>query len=128
VWRESFGRGRANAAARLALARQLRRDATPMERHAWSLLRNRGILNLKFRRQYVLGPFIVDFYCPRLRLVLELDGAPHDEPGQAGYDGARTERLGAFGYRVIRVRNRDVTREAMERLLAPLVRRRKLAR
>ncbi len=55
-----------------------------MERHAWSLLRNRRIGGLKFRRQHVIGAFIVDFYCADLRLVLELDGAPHDHPDQAG--------------------------------------------
>jgi very-short-patch-repair endonuclease len=51
---------------KLAAARQLRRDATPAERHAWTLLRNRRLLGLKFRRQHVLRGFIVDFYCAEL--------------------------------------------------------------
>ena len=50
----------------MAAARQLRRDATPAERHAWTLLRNRRLLGLKFRRQHVLRGFIVDFYCAEL--------------------------------------------------------------
>src|SRR5258708_36382892 len=56
-------------------ARELRRAATSTERYAWSLLRNRGVLGLKFRRQHVVHGFIVDFYCAAERLVLELDGA-----------------------------------------------------
>src|SRR5207248_11340542 len=63
-----------------ALAAKLRRSATQMERHAWSLLRDRGILGFKFRRQHVLRGFIVDFYCAAQRLVLELEGDAHDGP------------------------------------------------
>jgi len=70
--------------AKLEIARHLRRKATPAERHAWSLLRRRGILGLKFRRQHPLCGFIVDFYCPRLRLVLELDGGSHEDQGAGG--------------------------------------------
>ena len=79
---------------------------------------------LRFRRQHVLQGFIVDFYCPSLRLVLELDGAPHHAPAQMGYDAARTVWLEARGYRVRRVPNRDVSREALERLLRLFVRER----
>ena len=75
-------------AIKLFIARQLRSDGLPTERFAWSLLRNRRILGLKFRRQHTLHGFIVDFYCPQLRLVLELDGAGHDHPAQTGYDCA----------------------------------------
>ena len=108
-------------AVKLAIARQLRRDATPSERHAWTLLRRRGILGLKFRRQHVLHGFIVDFYCASLRLVLELDGAVHDHPVHAGYDAARTEFLAARGYRVMRLRNGDLSRERLEQRLRSLV-------
>lgn len=108
-------------AAKLALARQLRRDPTPAQRHAWALFRNRGIRGRKFRRQHVLTGFIVDFYCPALRLVLELDGAPHDHPEQASYAAARTAWLEACGYRVLRVRNGELSRERLERLLGALL-------
>jgi len=120
VSRYRIDRRRFPDATKLALARQLRRDATPMERHAWSLLRNRGILGLKFRRQHVIGGFIVDFYCPALRLILELDGASHALPEQAGYDRARSEWLARRGYRVLRLRNREVSRERLETLLRKL--------
>ena len=108
-------------AVKLAIARQLRRESTPAERFAWSLLRRRGMLGLKFRRQHVLRGFIVDFYCPQLRLVLELDGAPHDDPACVGYDLARTAFLVEIGYRVLRLHNREVSRERLEQLLRPHV-------
>ncbi len=98
-------------------ARELRHNPTPAERHAWTLLRNRGILGLKFRRQHVLHGFVVDFYCPSERLVIELEGNVHDTEAQRGYDQARAGFLQAAGYRVIRVRNRDVSREHLEAVL-----------
>ena len=108
---------RLSAAERFARARELRHNPTPAERHAWTVLRNRGILGLKFRRQHVLHGFIVDFYCTRERIVIELDGNVHDAEAQRGYDHARTGFLEAAGYRVIRVRNRDVSREHLEAAL-----------
>jgi very-short-patch-repair endonuclease len=106
---------------KLAIARQLRREATPAERHAWSLLRNRRLLGLKFRRQHVLHGFIVDFFCPALKLVLELDGSPHDEAALKGYDAARSAWLNGAGYQVIRVRNSDLTRERIEELVSQVL-------
>ena len=100
-----------------ALAAKLRRTATPTERHAWSLLRDRRILGFKFHRQHVLRGFIVDFYCAPKRLVLELDGDPHDGPDQRAYDAARAEVLEVAGFRVVRVRNGDVTRAGLEAVL-----------
>jgi len=108
---------RLTRAEKILLARRLRRATTPAERYAWSLLRNRGLLGLKFRRQHILHGFIVDFYCPAERLVLELEGAPHDRGDQQAYDGARTEVLEAAGYRVVRTRNRDVARERLGALV-----------
>ena len=108
---------RLTGAQKFALARQLRRAAPPAERHAWSLLRNRGVLGLKFRRQHVLDGFIVDFYCVAERLVLDLEGDAHDGTDQLAYDAARAALLEAAGYRVVRVRNGDVTRERLEAVL-----------
>jgi len=108
---------RLSAAERFVCARELRHNPTPAERHAWTLLRNRGILGLKFRRQHVLHGFIVDFYCPSERIVIELEGNVHDTEAQRGYDQARAGFLEAAGYRVIRVRNRDVSRQHLETVL-----------
>jgi very-short-patch-repair endonuclease len=68
---------------KVVLARQLRVQATPGEKLAWSLFFGRKLLGLKFRRQHVIDGFIVDFYCPALRLVVEIDGSVHDEYPQA---------------------------------------------
>ena len=106
---------------KLAQARQLRREATPTERHAWSLLRNRRMLGLKFRRQHVLQGFIVDFYCAELKLVVELDGGLHREASRADYDAARSAWLESAGYRVIRIRNKDVNGAHLKELIAEVV-------
>ncbi len=106
---------------KLALARQLRREPAPTERYAWKLLRNRRILGLKFRRQHVLCGFIVDFYCARLKLVIELDGGYHDETSHASYDAARNATLRAAGFRVIRIRNKHLNKNHLLELLLPLV-------
>jgi len=102
---------------RFALARALRHRPTPAERHAWTLLRNRGILGLKFRRQHVLHGFIVDFYCASERVVIELEGSPHDGAAQQIYDRARAAFLTAAGYRIIGVRNKNVSREHLEAVI-----------
>src|SRR5213594_66164 len=108
---------RLRPAQRFALVRALRHRPTPAERHAWTLLRNRGILGLKFRRQHVLHGFIVDFYCAAERLVLELEGAPHAGSQRRAHDSARAAILEAAGYRVIRIANRDATRDHLAALL-----------
>jgi very-short-patch-repair endonuclease len=108
---------RLRAAERFARARELRDNPTPAERYAWTLLRNRGMLGLKFRRQHVLHGFIVDFYCYSERIVIELEGDVHDTQAQRDYDQARAGFLEAAGYRVIRVRNRDVSRQHLEAVL-----------
>jgi very-short-patch-repair endonuclease len=69
-------------------------------------LNKRQLNGLKFRSQHPVGPFIVDFYCPEHRLVIELDGSIHNQ--QVEQDTARTAQLNQFGYRVIRFRNETV--------------------
>ena len=100
-----------------AAARQLRKQRTPAERYAWSLLRDRRMLGLKFRRQHVLHGFIVDFYCLAERIIIELEGDAQDSPAQRSYDNARSEFLEAAGHRMIRVRNSDLTPEHLETVL-----------
>ena len=86
-------------------ARVLRADATPAERELWELLRS-GRSGARFRRQQPVGPFIVDFYCARAKLVIELDGAGHAE--RHDYDAARTAWLEGKGLTVLRFANADV--------------------
>ena len=73
---------------KVALAKANRHQPTPAEAAAWALLRNRRCLGLKFRRQHVIRGFIVDFYCPELRLAVEVDGTVHRGRTQAEYDEA----------------------------------------
>ena len=106
-------------ARKLALARRFRREPTPGEAAAWTLLRGRRILGLKFRRQQVIAGFIVDFYGASLRLVLELDGGIHDDPAQAEYDIIRTQILSALALHVLRIRSDQISERALRELLGP---------
>jgi very-short-patch-repair endonuclease len=66
----------------------MRRESTPAERIRWHALRDRQLNGLKFRRQVPFGAYIVDFYCPEVRLVIEIDGATHvDSPTDTVRDG-----------------------------------------
>lgn len=85
-------------------ARYLRRNMTDAERELWHYLRNRAFMGYKFRRQYPVGPYIVDFACLARRLVVELDGGQHE----AAIDARRTRYLQGCGYRVLRFWNNDV--------------------
>ena len=87
-------------------ARYLRQNLTPAEAQLWSALRGRQLAGLKFRRQHPVGQFIVDFYCPSCKLVIEVDGEIHTQ--QTAYDEARTQHLQLFGYRVLRFTNEEV--------------------
>jgi very-short-patch-repair endonuclease len=87
-------------------ARHLRVHLTPAEKILWEALRKRQLNGLKFRCQHPVESFIVDFYCPQLRLIIEVDGGVHEQ--QVEYDAARTESLNHLGYRVMRFHNREV--------------------
>ncbi len=87
-------------------ARRLRTEATDAERRLWYFLRRRQLGGCKFRRQYPLAGFIVDFVCLTARLVVELDGGQHLDA--VDYDQTRTTVLERQGYRVLRFWNDDV--------------------
>jgi very-short-patch-repair endonuclease len=87
-------------------ARQLRKDPTDAEARLWRHLRCGQLGGLHFRRQAVIGPYVVDFLCARAKLVIELDGGQHVE--RAGYDAVRTAHMHAVGYCVLRFWNHDV--------------------
>lgn len=89
-------------------ARRLRREMTDAERKLWYAVRARRFEGLAFRRQAPVGPFIVDFFCPKHRLIVELDGGQHGADQTLRYDAQRTAWLAANGYRVTRFWNRDV--------------------
>ncbi len=91
----------------LARAREMRHPQTVAETTLWHVLRNRQI-GFKFRRQHPIERFIIDFYCAEAKLLIEVDGETHCQPGQEEYDKVRTEYLEELGYKVIRFSNNDV--------------------
>jgi very-short-patch-repair endonuclease len=92
----------------LAFARQLRQSQTDAETLLWFLLRERRFCGFKFRRQYPIGGYILDFYCHAGRLAIELDGGGHNTEDQCLYDAERTKILRGAGIRVRRFWNNDV--------------------
>lgn len=93
------------------MARHLRRVMTPEERLLWGWLRDRRAHGLKFRRQAPFEGYILDFYCAEMRLVVEVDGGVHREPGQRARDELRDRVLAERGLQVLRVSNEEVARE-----------------
>jgi very-short-patch-repair endonuclease len=88
-----------------AQARRLRRDMTNAEAMLWKVLRGSQLDGVKFRRQAPVGPYIADFFCFRHRLIIELDGPPHDSDERKGRDAARDAWLRDQGFRVLRFPN-----------------------
>ena len=87
-------------------ARNLRKNQTDAERLLWQHLRNRQMLGQKFRRQFSIDTYIVDFVCLEVKLIVELDGGQHAE--QIEYDHRRTEQLQKRGFKIIRFWNNEV--------------------
>src|SRR5262245_61541368 len=87
-------------------ARNLRRQTTAAEALLWAQLRDRRLGGFKFRRQRPIGPYLVDFVCMERRLIIEVDGAPHDLTFE--HDSVRDAKLTSAGYRVLRFRNDEV--------------------
>ena len=89
-------------------AQTLRKNLTKEEAHLWYQFLCR--YPVRFRRQYVIGNFIADFFCHRAKLVVELDGSQHCTPEEMEYDRKRTQYLQSQGLRVLRFSNLDVMR------------------
>ena len=96
--------------------RDLRQTSTEAEKILWEQLRNRKLNGLKFRRQHPLDKFVADFYCHEKRLVIELDGAVHDDKEVKEYDKTRTYILNELGITVMRFRNDEVIND-MQKVL-----------
>lgn len=89
-------------------ARYLRNNMTPQERKLWQILRKRSIYNCKFRRQYPIGNYIVDFICHEKNLIIEVDGGQHNTISEKYYDMERTKYLESKGFKVLRFWNNDI--------------------
>ena len=89
-------------------ARDLRRRQTEPEKILWRKLRNRAFMGLKFRRQHMVGPYILDFYCPELNLNFDLDGGGHGFAEQQEHDERRTRYLNERGIHTKRIWNSEL--------------------
>ena len=83
----------------------LRHNATSAEKYLWQSLRANKLLGRKFRRQHGIASYIVDFYCPSEKLIIELDGKVHNHPDQVIYDRRRDAFLKKLGFKILRIDN-----------------------
>ncbi len=86
----------------------LRSRSTSAEVALWNLLKSRNLEGKKFRRQYSIGSYIVDFFCPSEKLIFELDGDPHGEYQRIQKDAVRDKYIESLGFFVIRFENKIV--------------------
>ncbi|MGB6041563.1 MAG: endonuclease domain-containing protein [Pirellulales bacterium] len=96
--------------------RALRTRSTKPEQLMWAALRNRRLGGLKFRRQYSIGVYIVDFVCVEKKLVIEIDGAYHEDVEDE--DARRQRYLESEGFQVLRFTNEDVLNDAQAVVVA----------
>ena len=93
----------------IVLAKNLRKRATPQEKHLWyDFLRN---YEIKFQRQKVIGEYIVDFYCPSLKIAIEIDGNQHYSKEGIEKDKIRTEAINKQGVQIIRIPNKQIDKD-----------------
>jgi very-short-patch-repair endonuclease len=92
-----------------ANARQLRNHETESEKELWARLSKSQLHGYRFKRQHPISKYIADFYCHRVKLVIEVDGGYHETNDQRMYDKRRTQALNELGIKVLRFTNRDVT-------------------
>ncbi len=106
-------------------AREMRRVPTRGEDRIWSWLRDRRFDGYKFRRQFPIGRYILDFYCPELKLAIEVDGQQHRGPWMWDYETKRSLELQGLGIEVLRIQNELLIRDALltvESIRAAIVR------
>ncbi len=103
---ESSSLSRRTRDALIVRARQMRQSPTPAEALLWQHLRKSRLAGYKFRRQHIVQTFIVDFYCPAGKLVIEIDGGIHES--QKDYDQIREMDLEEMGYHIMRFENEMV--------------------
>jgi len=102
------------------LSQQLRENMTDAEKHLWAKIRMRQLKGYQFYRQKPVGDYIVDFFCPRAKLVIEIDGSHHLVGETIAYDRIRDDYLSSLGLRVLRFTNNDVlknTEEVIEKIV-----------
>lgn len=93
----------------MSKARSLRKSMTAEERKLWVFLRNHQVLGIGFRRQHAIGPYVVDFCAPSVKLIIEVDGSQHLDCSE--YENDRLQFLLAKGYNVLRFWNNEITND-----------------
>lgn len=88
--------------------RELRSNMTDAESMLWARIRRKQVDGFRFRRQYSIGHFVVDFYCPEIKLVIEVDGPTHDGHDAKEYDAEREEQIRSLEITVLRFKNEAV--------------------
>ncbi|MEK7535984.1 MAG: endonuclease domain-containing protein [Patescibacteria group bacterium] len=88
--------------------RDLRKSQTKTEQIVWLNIRNRKLGRYRFVRQFSIGPYILDFYCPATKLAVELDGSKHETKIEQEYDRNRDDYLNEAGIKVLRFKNSEV--------------------
>ena len=97
-----------NRTSEKAKRQQLRRNMTKVEFIIWQKLKGKQLEGYKFRRQYGVGSFVVDFYCTELKKAIEIDGDSHFEEGAQDYDRERQAFIESVGIRFLRFTNDEV--------------------
>ena len=98
----------------------LRNNSTAAEASFWTILKNKQVGGLKFRRQHSVGKYVLDFYCPEIKLCIELDGDPHSYPAIMAKDNERDSYLNTLSITVFRYENKWVF-EAPEDIIADIL-------
>jgi very-short-patch-repair endonuclease len=88
--------------------RKLRNSAPEAESRLWQQLKGKRVGGYKFRRRFSVGFYILDFYCPALKLAIEIDGPSHDSEDAQEYDAIRQRAIEALGIRFLRFTNADI--------------------
>ena len=104
---------RFNSPLMMLRRRKLRNFPTSEEKRLWEKLKKSG-LRVKFRRQYSVGPYVVDFYCPEFRLGVEIDGGKHLNREEKEYDQFRSRYLNGHNIRIIRFWNWELEKDIEE--------------
>jgi len=97
-----------NKASEKEKRRLLRKNMPKVEVIMWSKLKQKQLLGYRFRRQYSVGSYVIDFFCPELKLAIEIDGTSHFKDGAEYYDSNRQESIEQLGIKFLRFNNAEV--------------------
>ena len=111
---------RSSSPALLEVIKEQRQNPTLAEEKLWQELRRKNLNGFKFRRQHPVAGYILDFYCPKLKIGIEVDGEVHKSTDQKTYDDQRSKDISRYGVRIIRFWNSEVMND-LESVLQRIV-------